>query len=140
MLISEKKQKISIHTSGEVAKMFRAMLEVEDEIGKEREHFWVTGVNTKNVVQYADLVSLGSLSAAIVHPREVFRYAVSKGVAAVIMCHNHPSDDVKPSQEDITLTRRLVQAGEVLGIQVLDHIVIGGTDHFSFRDTGLISA
>lgn len=139
MIISEKKKAISVCSAEEVVTMFRAMLEVEDEIGREREHFWVTGLNTKNIVKYTDLVSLGSLNAAIVHPREVFRYAVSKGVSAVIMCHNHPSGDTNPSQEDILLTKRLTQAGEVLGIKVLDHIIIG-EGHFSFRDKGLIAS
>lgn len=139
MIISEKKLKISVCSAEEVVKMFRAMLEVEDEIGRDREHFWVTGLNTKNIVQYTDLVSLGSLSAAIVHPREVFRYAAQKGVAVIIMCHNHPSGDTRPSQEDLLLTKRLTQAGEVLGIRVLDHIIIG-EGNFSFRDKGLIAS
>jgi hypothetical protein len=80
------------------------------------------------------LVSLGSLSASIVHPRETFRFAVSKATANIIIGHNHPSGDTKPSQEDILLTKRLCQAGEILGINVLDHVIIGGEgNYFSFR-------
>jgi DNA repair protein RadC len=84
-------------------------------------------------------ISVGSLSASLVHPRETFKAAIRESAAAVIFIHNHPSGDIKPSQEDILLTRRLVQAGEVIGIQVLDHIIIGDNEHFSFRDNGMIA-
>jgi DNA repair protein RadC len=95
-------------------------------------------LDTKNKVIRDEEVSVGTLTASLVHPRETFRAAIRESAAAVIFVHNHPSGDVKPSQEDILLTRRLVQAGEVLGIQVLDHIVIGDGCHFSFRDNGLL--
>lgn len=85
-----------------------------------------------------DVVSVGTLTASLVHPRETFKAAIRESAAAVIFIHNHPSGDIKPSQEDILLTRRLVQAGEVLGIQVLDHIIIGDGSHFSFRDNGMM--
>jgi DNA repair protein RadC len=95
-------------------------------------------LDTKNKVIKDEEVSVGSLTASLVHPRETFKAAIRESAAAVIFIHNHPSGDIKPSQEDILLTRRLVQAGEVLGIQVLDHIIIGDGCHFSFRDNGLI--
>jgi len=95
-------------------------------------------LDTKNKVIRDEEVSVGTLTASLVHPRETFRAAIRESAAAVIFVHNHPSGDVKPSQEDILLTRRLFQAGEVLGIQVLDHIVIGDGCHFSFRDNGLL--
>ena len=97
-------------------------------------------LDTKNKVIKDEEVSVGSLTASLVHPRETFKAAIRESAAAVIFIHNHPSGDIKPSQEDILLTRRLVQAGEVLGIQVLDHIIIGDGCHFSFRDNGLIAA
>jgi DNA repair protein RadC len=104
-----------------------------------KEIFRCALLDTKNKIIHEEVVSVGSLSASIVHPRDTFKTAVRESAAAVIFIHNHPSGDIKPSQEDILLTRRLVQAGEVIGIQVLDHIIIGDGDHFSFRDNGMIT-
>lgn len=81
-------------------------------------------------------VSAGSLTAAIVHPREVFAPAVRDSAAAVILAHNHPSGDPAPSAEDVELTRRLRDAGELIGIRVLDHVIVGAETHFSFADAG----
>ena len=104
-----------------------------------KELFRCVLLDTKNRLIREETVSVGSLTASLVHPRETFKAAIRESATAVIFVHNHPSGDVKPSQEDILLTRRLVQAGEVLGIQVLDHIIIGDHSHFSFRDNGLIA-
>jgi DNA repair protein RadC len=103
-----------------------------------KEIFRCALLDTKNKIIRDEVVSVGSLSASIVHPRDTFKAAIRESAAAVIFVHNHPSGDTKPSQEDILLTRRLVQAGDVLGIQVLDHIIIGDGAHFSFRDNGLM--
>jgi DNA repair protein RadC len=103
-----------------------------------KEMFRCALLDTKNKIIREEIVSVGSLTASIVHPRDTFKAAIRESAAGVIFIHNHPSGDVKPSQEDILLTRRLVQAGEVLGIQVLDHIIIGDSGHFSFRDNGMI--
>lgn len=104
-----------------------------------KEMFRCALLDTKNKIIREEIVSVGSLSASIVHPRDTFKAAVRESAAAVIFIHNHPSGDIKPSQEDILLTKRLVQAGDMIGIQVLDHIIIGDGDHFSFRDNGLIA-
>ncbi len=137
MIISEKKK--TLCCSKDVSELLFSLLNIEQEHDREKEHFWILGLNTKNVVQYADLVSLGSLSASIVHPRETFRLAVMKATAAIIVGHNHPSGDTRPSQEDILLTKRLSQAGEILGITVLDHVIIGSEGkYFSFKDNGLL--
>ncbi len=105
-----------------------------------KEVFKCVLLDTKNRVIREDEVSVGSLSASIVHPRETFKTAIRESAAALIFIHNHPSGDTRPSQEDILLTKRLVQAGDVLGIRVLDHIIIGDVLHFSFRDNGLMPA
>ena len=110
----------------------------QDMIDLKKEMFLCLLLDTKNRVIKKDEVSVGTLTASLVHPRETFKAAIRESAAAVIFIHNHPSGDTKPSQEDILLTRRLVQAGEVLGIQVLDHIIIGDGSHFSFRDNGMI--
>ncbi len=107
--------------------------------GSKKEVFHCVLLDTKNKVIRKDIISMGSLTASIVHPRETFKTAIRESAAAVIFVHNHPSGDTKPSQEDILLTRRLVQAGDVLGIQVLDHIIVGDAGHFSFRDNGMIA-
>lgn len=107
--------------------------------GLDREHFWTLALNTKNRLLRVFEVSVGSLSASIVHPRELFRDAVRISAASVVAVHNHPSGDPTPSGADIQLTRRLVRAGDVLGIELLDHVVIGdGGAHASMRDLGLM--
>ena len=138
MIVSEKKK--TVCCSKDVSEVLSSLLNYEQEHDREKEHFWILGLNTKNVIQYTDLVSIGSLSASIVHPRETFRLAVMKATANIIIGHNHPSGDTKPSQEDILLTKRLAQAGEILGINVLDHVIIGSEgSYFSFRDNGMMS-
>lgn len=107
--------------------------------GLDREHFWTLALNTKNRLLRIVEVSVGSLNASIVHPRELFKEAVRLSAASVVVVHNHPSGDPTPSGADIQLTRRIVKAGDVLGIDVLDHVVIGdGGEHASLRDLGLM--
>lgn len=95
-------------------------------------------LNTKNVVIGVDTVSIGSLNSSIVHPREVFSYAIKKSSAAIIVCHNHPSGDVTPSIEDINITKRLKECGKILGIDLLDHIIIGKENYLSLKEKGII--
>lgn len=102
------------------------------------EVFKVVLLNTKNHVIKHLNISMGSLNASIVHPREVFAEAVKSGSASVLLVHNHPSGDPEPSAEDVRTTRRLVDAGEILGIKVLDHIIMGDGKFTSLSDRGLI--
>jgi DNA repair protein RadC len=97
-------------------------------------------LDQKNQVIGLHTVSIGSLTASIVHPRECFKPAILSNAAAIILAHNHPSGDCQPSREDRALTQRLVETGKLLGISVLDHIIIGdGTSsYFSFADEGLL--
>lgn len=107
--------------------------------GQDREHFWMLALNTKNQLLKVVEVSIGSLNASIVHPRELYREAVRLAAASVVVVHNHPSGDPTPSGADIQLTRRLVRAGDVLGIELLDHVIIGdGGAHASLRELGLM--
>lgn len=103
-----------------------------------REHFLSLQLNSKNQLLREVLVSIGSLSSSVVHPREVFAPAVKDSAAAVIFVHNHPSGDPAPSREDRECTQRLCHAGRILGIRVLDHVVLGHDDYFSFADGGLL--
>lgn len=91
----------------------------------DREHFWVLLLNGKNTVIGLNLVAVGSLTAALVHPREVYVAAILGKAASIVLVHNHPSGDPAPSSEDLALTRRLREVGDLVGIRVLDHIVLG---------------
>jgi DNA repair protein RadC len=106
----------------------------------DREHFVVILLDQKNKVIGINTVSVGSLTASVVHPSEVFKPAILSNCAALVLAHNHPSGAPQPSQEDRVLTVRLVAAGKLLGISVLDHVIIGdGTSaYFSFADEGLL--
>ena len=110
--------------------------------GADREHFIVILLNRKNEVVGINTVSMGSLTASVVHPREVFKPAILGNAAAIICAHNHPSGDPFPSSEDRALTARLVQGGKLLGIEILDHVIVGdGTDrYFSFADADCLSS
>lgn len=107
-------------------------------VGRDKEHFLALALSTKNSLLKVIEVSIGSLNASIVHPRELFRECVMVSAASVVVVHQHPSNDPTPSGADIQLTRRLVKAGDVLGIEVLDHVVIGGDSHASLRELGLM--
>ena len=100
------------------------------------EHFGVLLLDTKHRVLRASLVSVGSLDASVVHPREVFRAATSAGAAAIVLFHNHPSGDATPSRDDVALTKRLIRAGELMGITVLDHVIVTENGFASLRDRG----
>ncbi len=129
MIVKENtKQRVS--SASEVAEVLSAILHTENEIDQDKEHFWIIGVNAKNVIKFIDLVSLGTLTASLISPREVFRLAVNRGIASLIAGHNHPSGDPTPSRDDIAVTERLKKAGEILGIQVLDHVIIGSDGQF----------
>ena len=94
-------------------------------------------LNARNQVICRENVSVGSLNASLVHPREVFVPAVGSSAASVILAHNHPSGDVTPSREDIELTRRMVQAGEIMGIEVLDHLIVGSERFLSMKEANV---
>jgi DNA repair protein RadC len=104
----------------------------------QREEFRVLILNNKNTLLKNSMISAGTVSEAIVHPREVFRDAIREGGAAVIIAHNHPTGEINPSREDIATTQRLVEAGKIVGIPVLDHVIITNSAYFSFKEGGYI--
>ncbi len=117
-----------------VAPMFRAVVGDSD-----REHFMVAALSARRSVIGIQVVSVGTLSASLVHPREVFKPAILLNAASAVVAHNHPSGDCQPSAEDRDVTRRLQRAGELLGIPVADHIVLGeGETFYSFREMGVL--
>jgi DNA repair protein RadC len=127
------RQAVSLSTPEDVVRVVKPLL-----TGKDREVFLCCALNTKNRLLKVIEVSIGSLNASIVHPRELFREAVMVSAAAVVVVHQHPSGDPTPSAADISLTRRLVKAGDVLGIDLLDHICLGGDTFASLRELGLM--
>ena len=100
------------------------------------EHFGVVLLDTKHRVLRSTVLSVGTLDASIVHPREVFREAARGGAASIVLFHNHPSGDPAPSEDDVILTSRLVRAGELMGIEVLDHVILAETRFCSLREAG----
>lgn len=104
----------------------------------QKEHFVCLFLNTKNQVIAQETLSIGSLNASIVHPREVFRAAIKYGSASIVCAHNHPSGDPAPSPEDIAITKRLVESGRIVGIDVLDHIVVGDGHFVSLKEQGMM--
>jgi DNA repair protein RadC len=137
MLIKKKRE--NLNSAHAVAVVLRKILETESEIDRSKEHFWTIGLNVKNVTEFIDLVSLGTLTGSLVHARETYRMAVMKGVASIICGHNHPSGDPAPSRDDIAITERLKQAGDVLGIQLLDHVIIGNNGGYtSLKEQGML--
>jgi len=121
-----------VKTPEDVVSLVRARLR-----GKKREHFLALLLDTRNQLIKVSEISIGSLDTSIVHPREVFKEAISASAASVIFVHNHPSGDPEASEDDIKLTKRLAEAGEIVGIEVLDHIIIGGKKFLSLKREGL---
>src|SRR3989304_2929669 len=104
----------------------------------DQESFILIPLNTKNGALALHTVTIGSVNANIVHPREVFRCLLNYGCAHFICCHNHPSGDPTPSKEDIDITKKLQEAGKIVGIDLLDHVIIGDMKHYSMKETGHI--
>ncbi len=105
--------------------------------GKKKEHFLALLLDTRNRLIKVSEISVGSLDTSIVHPREVFKEAISASAAAVIFVHNHPSGDAEASEDDIKLTKRLAEVGEIMGIDVLDHVIIGDKNFLSLKREGV---
>lgn len=125
--------KITVKSPEDVIKTARSQLK-----GKKKEHFLVLCLDTRNHLIKTNTISIGSLDCSFVHPREVFKDAISSSAASVIFIHNHPSGDPTPSEDDIKMTKRLIEAGEIIGIEVLDHIIICDSEHLSMKAKNLV--
>lgn len=126
-----KQRKVS--SPGDAYELVREFLENLD-----REHFVVAYLDVKNQPTAIHTISVGTLSASLVHPREVFKTAIACNAASIILSHNHPSGEIQPSLEDIGITKRLVEVGDILGIKVMDHIVVGDDCYYSFKEENKI--
>ena len=131
----DKNKRIIVRSPKDVFDLVRADMEF-----LQVEHFDVIGLSTKNHVLFKENISIGSLNASIVHPREAFKGLIRRSCAACILVHNHPSSDPLPSDEDILLTKKLVECGKLIGIEVLDHIIVGaeGGGYVSLKEQGKI--
>jgi len=139
-MLQRVKERTQVTRPEDVAEIIRALLKAESKTDREKEHWWVIGLNTRNTIKYVDLVALGILDSCICHPRETFRLAILKGVSSIILAHNHPSGDPEPSPDDRELTNRITNAGEIIGIKVLDHVIVGNGSQMSvsLKDRGTV--
>jgi DNA repair protein RadC len=127
----QRKQPPCVRAPKDVYQLMRPRVKDAD-----REHFFALFLNTKNGVIAVELVSIGSLNASIVHPREILKPAIAVSAASIILVHNHPTGDPTPSREDIEFTRRFAKCGDLIGIELLDHIVIGNGHFHSLKEHG----
>jgi DNA repair protein RadC len=133
LLLADRVQEASLSSSKEVALRYMEKLSAD-----KQENFFVVLLDNKHRAIKEVLVSRGTLNQSLVHPREVFASAIEKRAAAIIILHNHPSGDTTPSSQDIDITKRLVEVGQIVGINVLDHIIVGGNTYLSFLDEELL--
>lgn len=126
----EKNSIKKITCAGDVFKLFHARLK-----DKKQEHFYLIMLDTKNSIIGEQLISKGVLDASIIDPREVFKPSIRNSASRVILIHNHPSGDSSPSLEDERVTEKLIEAGDLLGIKVLDHVIIGNSSHWSWKES-----
>lgn len=132
-----KDSKLKVGSAIEVAKVFQDLLNLEDAIDRDKEHFYVMHLDIRSRVKMVEVVSIGTLTSSLVHPRETFRRAIVEGAAYIIIAHNHPSGECDPSEEDTKVTKNMFEAGQILGIKMLDHIIFAKGGYFSFRDNVL---
>lgn len=133
------KDKISVTNPDDLYEIMKRILLRDNKIDREKEHFWMIGLNMANIILYIELVSMGSVKATQVEPMNVYRVAVLKGATSVIALHNHPSGSLTPSEEDKDATDRLIQVGRILDIQLTDHLIITTEKYMSFLNTGLMA-
>ncbi|WP_452602043.1 JAB domain-containing protein [Pontimicrobium sp. MEBiC06410] len=131
-------EKIKILNSDDIYKIMQTILLREHKIDQNREHFWVIGLENNNRVLFIELISIGSVKTSIAEPMEVFSFALQKRAVKIILCHNHPSGELKPSEDDKDTSDRLIQVGIIVDTEVLDHLIISDKSYLSFKDIGLL--
>jgi DNA repair protein RadC len=131
-------QKIAVLNSTDIFTIMRDILMRENKIRRNQEHFWVIGLNAASKILFIELVSLGATNRVEVKPAEVFRIAIYKSAIRMILVHNHPSGSIRVSEADRDLTDRMIKSGDMLAIEVLDHLVITEKNYISFADQGIL--
>src|SRR5882762_10282116 len=137
--LSEAQKKAAIDSSNSIAVIMQQILKRENKLGRSQEHFWVIGLNNAGKILFIELIGLGRQNRVTANPPDVFRMAIYKLAVKLIMVHNHPSGEMKPSNADKLITDRIIKVGEIISIDVIDHIIISEKDHFSFADKGIIA-
>jgi DNA repair protein RadC len=133
-----KSQKIKVLNSCDIYHIMQQVLLRENKIDRNKEHFWTVGLDIVNRVLYIELISIGTSHSVPVEPMQIFRIAVQKAATQLILVHNHPSGEVRPSDPDLALTDRLIQIGKILGVIVTDHLIITEKTYSSLGDTGIM--
>ena len=131
-------QKIKVLNSEDIFKIMQQVLLRENKIRRNQEHFWIVGLDQQHKILFIELISLGAVNAVQVKPREVFRMAIYKLAVRMILVHNHPSGETSISANDQDITDRLLKSGELLGIQVVDHLIITDQSYVSLADEGVM--
>jgi DNA repair protein RadC len=132
------KPNTKIESPEELYAIMQHILKREQKVDRDREHFWTISLNNTNTVLNIELVSMGSVNATIIEPMEVYSIPLQKRATRIILVHNHPAGTLKPSKSDKDITNRLIQAGRILHIEVLDHIIITEESFYSFTQSGLL--
>lgn len=132
-------EKIRILNSEDIYSVMQRILLRENKIERNKEHFWIIGLAQNSRILYIELISIGTINSAPVDPMEVFSIALQKRTVKIILVHNHPSGNIRPSEEDKDITDRLIQVGKIINIEVLDHLIITDKTYNSFSDTGIMN-
>ncbi|TRX49313.1 DNA repair protein [Fulvivirga sp. M361] len=130
--------KIKILNSDDLYGIMQRILLRENKIDQDREHFWVIGLANNHRLLFIELISKGTINATLVKPMEVFSLALQKRAVKIMLVHNHPSGELKPSEPDKNITDRLIQVGKIVETEVLDHLIISDKSYLSFNDIGLL--
>lgn len=131
-------QKIKVLNSEDVYRVMQQVLLRENKIRRNQEHFWVVGLDNKNKILFIELISLGAVNRVQVAPPEIFRMAIYKLAVQMILVHNHPSGELTPSEGDKDVTDKMIKAGQMLNIEVIDHLIISEKEYFSMADKDII--
>jgi DNA repair protein RadC len=131
-------EKIKVLNSDDIYSIMQKVLLREQKIDQNREHFWVIGLEHNQRILFIELISLGTVNKALVEPMEVFSLALQKRAVKIVLCHNHPSGELKPSEADKDITDKLIQVGLIVNTPVVDHLIISNKSYLSFVDIGLL--
>jgi len=132
-------EKIKILDGDDLYKIMQKILLRENKIDRDREHFWIVGLANNKRLLFIELISLGTINKVLVEAIEVFSFALQKRAVSIILVHNHPSGELKPSKTDLDLTDKLIQAGRIVNTEILDHLIITENSFLSFKELGILA-
>ena len=130
---SNKNKSVIVKSPKDIFPLFKEKI-----INFHKEYFMVVSLDSRNKIISIDIVSIGTLNSSLIHPRETFEIAIKNHAAGIIICHNHPSGELKPSKDDLIVTNNLVRSGQLLGIEIADHLIISKKNYFSFKEKKII--